>query len=432
MASRQQRQNDVPATSPALVALGQRLSDELDAFTEVLEEAMVGGIPGLPHDDSVRELLYDSIRANIETAARIYLGELAVEDAAAPRAALDYARHLARREAPPNALARAYRWGHQMTTEWAIAQLAKVIDNLEDERQAYSDLTALTFGYVDRISELVLAEYQAERDRWLAHRSTLRAQTLVRVLEDDHVDVPAAERTLSYRLHQSHLAAVLWLDGPQPMSSESSALEEAATPLATAAGASGRPLFVARDPETAWLWLPWAAGKQPDLDAVRSLMAAKWPRLRAALGEPARALAGFRASHRDALLAEQVARAAGSNAPMLVSAADSGVRAAALLAADLPSTRRMVEATLGGLAADTPAAASLRETLEVFLQERNSHAAAGRRLHIHTNTVAYRVGKAAEVRGRPFDGDWVDLQFALNACRWLGTSVLPLPESTKR
>ncbi|WP_409180667.1 helix-turn-helix domain-containing protein [Amycolatopsis sp. VS8301801F10] len=63
-----------------------------------------------------------------------------------------------------------------------------------------------------------------------------------------------------------------------------------------------------------------------------------------------------------------------------------------MLTADLEGTRRLVRNTLGNLAADTRTAADLRATPQVYLEERGSHSATAQRLHIHKNTVGYRLG----------------------------------------
>lgn len=100
------------------------------------------------------------------------------------------------------------------------------------------------------------------------------------------------------------------------------------------------------------------------------------------------------------------------------------VRTAAVLAADLEFTRRLVDWALGGLAVDDEGSERLRETLLGFLQEKGSYLATGERVLLHRNTVKYRVAKAIAERGRAADEDRLELELALIACRWLGPSVL--------
>ncbi|MFF7340044.1 helix-turn-helix domain-containing protein [Streptomyces sp. NPDC008163] len=116
--------------------------------------------------------------------------------------------------------------------------------------------------------------------------------------------------------------------------------------------------------------------------------------------------------------------AAGDRARTVTSFTDPGVRAAALLSADLGAARRLVRDALGALGADTEAAARLRGTLLAFVTEKGSYVATAERTHLHKNTVKYRVDRALEERGRPLGEDRLDLELALIACEWLGDAVL--------
>ncbi|WP_241004450.1 helix-turn-helix domain-containing protein [Conexibacter sp. SYSU D00693] len=55
----------------------------------------------------------------------------------------------------------------------------------------------------------------------------------------------------------------------------------------------------------------------------------------------------------------------------------------------------------------------MAETLRVYLEEGSSHAAAARRLGVHTNTISYRVQKAAGLLGRPVDSRRLETSAAL-------------------
>jgi len=93
-----------------------------------------------------------------------------------------------------------------------------------------------------------------------------------------------------------------------------------------------------------------------------------------------------------------------------------------MLAVDRESTRRLVAKALGPLAAGNEGAERLRDTLLTFLSEKGSYAATSEKVHLHKNTVKYRIDRAIEVRGRPLDDERLEL--ALVACRWLGPMVL--------
>jgi DNA-binding PucR family transcriptional regulator len=98
-----------------------------------------------------------------------------------------------------------------------------------------------------------------------------------------------------------------------------------------------------------------------------------------------------------------------------------------MLTADLDAAQRLVRTSLGALAADSDSAARLRDTLLIFLAEKGSYTATAARIHLHKNTVRYRVDTALAERGRPIDDDRLDLELALIACHWLGGAVLTPP-----
>jgi DNA-binding PucR family transcriptional regulator len=83
-----------------------------------------------------------------------------------------------------------------------------------------------------------------------------------------------------------------------------------------------------------------------------------------------------------------------------------------------------VAGTLGGLAADDEQHARLRETLLVFLDTGGSYKATAERLVLHKNTVQYRIRRAEESLGHPVGDHRHDVELALRASRWLGSSVL--------
>ncbi|MEU6777057.1 helix-turn-helix domain-containing protein [Streptomyces sp. NPDC046759] len=414
---------EVPADVGVIgTALAEQLPDLTTAMTTALEEQ----IPELPQDRMTGALLARSVESNLRAASALYRGELELGALAAPAEAREYARRLAQRGVSVTALVRAYRLGQHLHLTWSVEELVRENPDPKRALAAVRALLRLNFVYIDTISEQVIAEYQAERERWLSHRSTVRAETLERILAGEAVDGSAAEAALGTRLHQQHLGAVLWTASGHDTPGYLPHLESAAGRLGHALGAVGSPVFWAKDRASAWVWFP--LGRKTTADAVAAAAALDQrttPRVHAALGAPARGLAGFRYTHEDALQAFRLATSGSGEPPPLVSYTDPGVRAAALLAADLPRTRRLVTTSLGGLAARTESAARLRETLLALLQERGSLGAAADRLHVHKNTVKYRVARAVAQRGRPLEDDRLDLELALVAAHWLGDAVLP-------
>ncbi|MCZ4498808.1 MAG: hypothetical protein JWQ74_1361 [Marmoricola sp.] len=413
----------VDRTTARVSATADRMTESLALLTHELHTVLADAITDLQGDPVILELLGASIESNLETIAQVVRYDIAVPEIKAPPAAVEYARRLAQRGISSSALLRAYRLGQEAATAWSLERIA---EEEPDPKVAYAAgqvFIAITFRYIDAVSEQVLVVYEAERERWLANRNTLRAAALDDVLNGNGADVTAAETALRYRLRQHHLGVVLWRPNERTSVSELRDLEGLLVRLAKALGCTGVPLFVAQDRTMAWGWIPLGRSAElPELDAERVLEA---DGVRVALGVPAAGADGFRRSHLDALRAQGVAMIAQDRAADVTSYADPSVRAAALLAGDLDATRRLVGTALGGLGADTDGAARLRETLRVFLATRNSFSATAERIHLHKNTVKYRIDRAVAARGRPVDEDRLDLELALIACRWLGAAVLP-------
>jgi DNA-binding PucR family transcriptional regulator len=143
-----------------------------------------------------------------------------------------------------------------------------------------------------------------------------------------------------------------------------------------------------------------------------------------AFGGVARDRAGFCLTHQQAVAAQAVALAAGSPAPRVVAFGEVAPVAMMLGSAEL--LRAWVLSTLAGLAADDEHHARLRGTLLVFLQAGGSYKTTAEQLMLHKNTVQYRIRKAKESLGRPVGGNRYEVELALRASQWLGSSVLQL------
>lgn len=396
------------------------LAERRVELTAYLVEQFGERIPELPKDPTLVELLDGSSGANLENLAHLLRGHMPISEVQAPAAAVEYARRLAQRGTPPSALLRAYRLGQQLILRWAYDEIARRVADPSLALQTTQLLTETSFEYVDAVSEDVIVAYQDERERWLANRSAVQRETVDALLRGERLDLTATEATLGYRLRQHHLGLVLWTTGAEAGLAES---ERLLTRLGQRVGAGGHALFVPRDRDTAWGWLPIGRSAEIDLDVVAEVLAEAADGIRVAVGVPEAGEPGFRTTHLAAAAAHQVALLGQQGAPV-VSYADPTIRAAALLANDLDATRRMVARTLGELAADTEPAARMRETLLAFVEDRESYVATAARLHLHKNTVKYRVDRAIEARGKPLGEERLDLELALVACRWLGPEVL--------
>ncbi|HLR99474.1 MAG TPA: helix-turn-helix domain-containing protein, partial [Mycolicibacillus parakoreensis] len=346
----------------------------------------------------------------------------------APAAALEYARRLAQRDISVNALVRGYRLGHR-------AALRAVIEAVRDPAldpalgalnpalgfAVYDLIEDVSFDYIDRVTEQVVAGYQDERDQWLQTRSTLRALRVRELLAGGEVDVDAMTTALRYPLQHRHLAVVVWCpDGCEQAGS--AVLEHLVRHLAATVDAPTAPLFVAVDEVTGWGWIPLPDAVTDPVAVLRAAITADGPAV--AVGRPLAGVAGFRRSHRQARAIRAVALSARPGAAPLIAITDPGVAVAALLGGDVEAAAGFVADQLGALAADTDADARLRHTLLVFLSAGSSYTAAAEQLHLHYNSVKYRVQRAVERRGRPLGSDRLDVEVALLLCDRFGSAVL--------
>lgn len=230
--------------------------------------------------------------------------------------------------------------------------------------------------------------------------------------------------TIGYPLRRIHLAVVVWC-GESGERDELGAMERFVHKLAESAGAKENPLLIAVDSVTAWAWIPLRA------DAVSQAMA----RVRAfagaaadapwiAVGNPLPGIDGFRRSHQQAQDSRTVAIASGPASRRVTAASDPGLSVAALLGDNVDAASAWVAEVLGPLASPTESDERLRETLRVFLRAGSSFKAAAEELHLHVNSVKYRVRRAVERRGRPITDERLDIEVALLLCDWYGAAVL--------
>jgi DNA-binding PucR family transcriptional regulator len=415
-----------------IAEIGVALGDQLADLTRALHQVLADAIEPLQVDKPLLDLLYASIESNLETLVHIMRYDIPVEEVSSPSAAEEYARRLAQRGISSTALVRAYRLGQQVLVDWAFDELSRREPDPQVALTAGRRFTAMTFTYVDSISEQVVLEYESERERWLSNRNTVRVAMLEELISGHQTDAATAEQALGYRLRQQHLGVVLWNLDQKSTVADLRQLERFLAAIGKAAGAQGQPLFLPRDRSTAWGWVPLGGTSEDfEVDAHQEEVERAGSGLYAAFGTPGTGTAGFRVTHLEAVRARRVAIAAGATAMRLTTYADPEVRAAAMLAEDLEGTRRLVGKALGSLAADTEPAERLRDTLLTFLDEKGSYTATSARVHLHKNTVKYRIDKAVEERGRPLDEERLELELALVACRWLGASVLLADEASQ-
>ena len=411
---------DRPAVAELMSEVAAAVTRRVAVVREDVYETIVREIPQLRDDKPVLALLASSVDSNVDTCLQIMQHRIDLSAVPAPAAAVEYARRLAQRGTPLTALLRAYRVGHACFADWVLKELAQRAADAEMVSAAMLSMSRIVAGYIDHISEQMVEAYGQEREIWLRNRSAARAARIRDLLSGERIDVSAAEVTLGYRLRQHHVGVVCWAGDAAGTTEEITRLERAVSHVAGQAACHGDPLFLPRDESSAWAWLP--LGSRDGFDAAAADKAEMDDDIHFAFGDAAKGTKGFRVTHQQAIAAQAVALASGSPAPRAVTF--SQVAPVAMMLTSRELLRPWVLSTLAGLATDDEHHARLRETLLVFLHSGGSYKTTAERLMLHKNTVQYRVRKAQESIGRPVGDNRGDIELALRASHWLGSSVL--------
>lgn len=327
-----------------------------------------------------------------------------------PAEGIEFVREAVRRGVPLAAILRSLRLGHERLMAVLFAGVRERVADPAESARALDLASAWTFAFIDVLSTRAEEVHSAERDAWLRSAAATQADTVDRLLAGHELDIGAASLRLGYELDREHVAAVAWLDAPEPGHEPFAALERALGDVAASAGVS-RPLLLPRGMlvTVAWLGAP-AAPDDAALDAVR-LDPAAAPGVRVAIGEPGRGAAGFRRSHDQAVQARRIATIAGRRAGTVTRF--RRVALAALATVDREQAQAFVADALGPLAATDELSLRLAATVQTYLDEGASHARTAKRLGIHENTVRYRVRQAEGLLGRSVEDRTLDLRVAL-------------------
>lgn len=411
---------DDPELAALVTLTAKRLDERLVEITDSMT-ARLEGISEISPDPTMRVLLRASIEANLSAIMHLVQNGIPLEQHRLPTAAAAYAERLAQRGVSANSLVRAYHMGMDDLKEYHLEEVRALDVPAEMQLRLIQHMNDAFYRYIDRATLDVLEVHDAEQRRWSAAAGNVVSATVHQLLSGGDPPADLLART-GLVLGQHHVGLVLWSDDASV--DHLRTLESAVRHLA---GPGGAPLFCAIDLGTAWAWLPRGRTATPLDPALVAEALAATPGGRAAIGLPGAGLAGFRRTHRQANAARELALA---GADAIVAYGDPGVALVSMLARDIPELREWVPDVLGGLAVDTEATQRLRETLLAFLDSGGSPKAASERLHLHRNTVRYRLDRALELVGRDLDEVRLDLEVALRCAERLGRLVL-VPDATR-
>lgn len=382
----------------------------LDPKAEWLEELYAASLSGervraIAEDPALAEAtrrtnlanLLQWATANVQRPGRRVRADL-------PPEALATARDLVRRGLDADALD-SYRTGQSVAwRRWMEICFQLTAD--PEELRDLLDVSSLSIStFIDDTIAALSAQMNLERDDLTGGTHAERRATVALLLEGAPINAARAETQLGHRFAGPHTAVVAW-GGTGTGSTE---LEGVAEALMKASGASRR-LTVVAGATTLWLWLP------VDLTARARLSGAVagHPHVRVAVGRSGVGLTGFRRSHLDAVVAQQMLAALDS--PRQI-AFFSDVQLVALLTQDPSGAEAFVTDNLGALAAADP---ELRGVVLTYIREQCNASRAAERLYTHRNTVLRRLARADELLPRPLADNVVHVAAALELMAWRG------------
>jgi DNA-binding PucR family transcriptional regulator len=379
------------------------------ALGEEMTEHLITSIPELggQTDQDFRVGLLLSCQSNLRTLWQQLLSGAPSDRVAPPQSAIAWAHELVHRGMDLSALLRAYRLGHAMVEE-RFESIAEELDIPREVRwRVLAEVSRYLFAYVDAVCTRLVDDYEQERARWIRGAMAARAELVKAILEGDAVDARTATAALRYDVTRSHLGFIVWADHvAHGESARSAALDAAAVALAAEIG-SGAVLTVQIGDRVVWAWTTAARSAWPADLGSTALRAG----MRAAIGTPHQGLAGMTRTHHEARAARRVGELMGQRAPTVLPY--RSVSLTALLTTDPREAARFVEVELGRLAGGTSGMGRLRETLTVYLEEKQSPTRTARRLGVHENTVTYRIRQAETVLGCSIDERRLELETAL-------------------
>jgi DNA-binding PucR family transcriptional regulator len=415
---------ETPEPARELSASAAKVESHLAEVCRDVWEHLLAEIPQISGDDAIGRILLASVEENVATLLHIFQHDIPLENLEGSVAANEYARRLAQRDIPVSALIRAYRIGHWRFLQWCLDELARRNADAVVHAAVNRLMLKVSFGYIDGITEHVIEVYRLERDRWLLSQTAVRAARVRDILAEKEVDLDSAEAALGYSLRQNHLGLVAWLPASTRGGAGLARLDRLTTEIAEELGCPARPLFVPRDEILAWAWLPFGSHSEVSWERLSGVVEGGEPSVWVCAGSVQRGIGGFRSTNREALRAQELATAA---RPGHRFTAYSQVAPVALMCKNLADLRAWVGSILGPLAVDDEHCARLRETMQSFLASGSSYTATASSQILHKNTVQYRIRKAEEIMGHSVQEGHTDLEVALLAVQYLGSTVLQAP-----
>lgn len=279
-------------------------------------------------------------------------------------------------------------------------------------REAVERLT----GYYEQVVDLMISDYLNEQQRSVARRVSEQRELIGSLVAGERPEPATVNQTLGLDIDHHHLGLVVWDQESAARRGDNAAHGRAAQAVAAGLGAPPPLLLGGAEPGTLWAWVTRPRPIQEDALVAGRILAADSP-VRIAVGVPGVGLDGFRMTHVTARDARDVAVACPSVGPMVL---HRDVTLLAPLVRDAERARWFVDRELGALAAADPVVLDLRRTALTYLETGGSLVTTAQRLHVHRNTVVYRMKRVGELLGRPLTERTLETHAALRLAVALG------------
>jgi PucR C-terminal helix-turn-helix domain/GGDEF-like domain len=303
-----------------------------------------------------------------------------------PAVVLREARRGARADIGLDLVLRSYLAGERVLGEFVMAEAGVV------PLRALSQVLAEHGSRIDRLIEVVAAEYEDELRRLKRSSTQCEADRIVELLRSDSPLIPA---DIDYDFEVWHVGMIV--------KGGNSALM--ARSLAERSG--HRALHVARDPRTTWAWV--GCERRTSLKHLERFLAENMPAgISLAIGEPREGLAGWRQTYREAEVALQVMvrRPHG-----LIRGRDVILLVATMR--DETLVKALLDSYLLPLTAPGYPGRTLLETLRAYFSAGGNAAAAAASLGVTRHTVQRRIRTIEQTLDRPLHVCQPELQIAL-------------------
>lgn len=332
---------------------------------------------------------------------------------------LDLARTLSIRTSDVGVLLRAYRVGQRLAWREITAILNREVADPELRLAAMSFLFERLSLEIERVVDASVAVFTAERDQWLGGALARKAELVEALLRGDELDPDEVTRVLGHRLHPGQWSILLWQDDSVDSAGALQRLEAVVREVASLLRAPA-PLTLPEGARALQAWMNVA--DEPDPQVLAAIVTEAGKGVQLASGGVVPGAAGFRTSHRQAVLARRVARA--SQTPAVVTDYRS-VAAISPFLDDPEALAELVATELGELAVRDENAERLRETALAYLRSSASASGAAAKLGVHKNTVLYRLRSIEDGLGRGLTERRLSLEVALELVDRFGPRVLP-------